>query len=193
MTSLEKLLCEIESISRKEQDEILLEARAEAEEIEAQGRREADDHCANIIEKAKTNANKLSERAEAQRRIEYRNEILALKQSLIDGAIDNAKNSINMLNDDSYFNLLKTWSFGLNVSGNIVVHLNKRDLKRNMWNFLERFPKTVETVELSKTPADISGGFLVESGGVTINCSIDAIFDAYSDDIRNNVQQILFG
>lgn len=193
VTSLEKLLREIEDISRKEQDEVLLEARAEAENIKAQGSKEADDCRANIIEKANISAKMISERAAAQRRIEYRNEILLLKQSLVDSAIDDAKNSIGRLNDEEYFNLLKLWASRLDISGSVTVHLNKKDLKRDMGGFLDRFPKPVETVELSNTPADISGGFLVDCGGVTINCSINAIFDAYSDDIRNNVQQILFG
>lgn len=191
MTGLDNLLSEIQTLAQEEADVILRSAENEAAKIKDESQKQIESQTREILVKAETAAKNIMERGVSNQKIQQRNEILKLKQDLLSGAVAKAKQKIIELPDAEYFELLKTWAKKAGIDGKAAICMNAKDLARNQGDFLKSFSQNAE-ISLSDTPADISGGFLAVCGGVTINCSIDAMFEIHADTIHRELQRILF-
>lgn len=192
MAGLENLLSEIQSLAQEEAARILRSAEMEAEKIREENRAQIKSRTEEILAKAKAEAKSITERGASNQIIRRRGETLALKQELFRAVVKKAKERAISLPDAEYFGLLKGWAACSGISGKTVVHLNARDLARDKGDFPDSFPKGADAT-LSEEPADISGGFLAVCGGVTVNCSIESVFEIHADEIQGELQRILFG
>ena len=71
--------------------------------------------------------------------------------------------------------------------------LSKRDLSRLPANFEKEVCNTANAeITIKKTPANIKNGFILVYGDIEIDCTFDAIFDTYRDELRDIVHEQLF-
>lgn len=190
MTGLEKIIDEIQKSALSSAESIISGAKAEAEAITAKAGEQSGKLCEEIISRAEKSAQAILSRSESGIELARRKEQLTLKQSIIRDTLNAAKDKIISLEDSAY------WEFFARIAGKISagegseVVLNAKDRARVPDTFLNAF--SGGAVKLSDNSADISGGFLLKYGDVTVNCCVDAIFENYGDALADIAGKVLF-
>ena len=74
------------------------------------------------------------------------------------------------------------------------MRLNAADLARLPAGFEDRLNKAVGRghITVSKTPCDLPDGFLLVYGGIDVNCTFDALFEAEADALQDIAGGLLF-
>lgn len=187
--SLEKITARLMSDSDKECADIIEKAKAQADAII----KNAEEQAENIVNEAKEQAysefNKAVERAKSSTVTSERRAILGMKNELINIVINTAKKRLCTLDDDRYFELLYDIAKHSLRDGDGVMFLSEKDLARCPADFVS---KLGHSVTLSDTPIKTDGGFILKYGGIEINCTFDALFESYSDELRAKASEMLF-
>ena len=193
MTGLEKIIEQIRADSDEICNKTKSEAEASAAQIIAQAQAEAEKVRETERERTAQQCANIAERAESGAELERRRARLSAKQELIAEMLANAKKAILELDDEEYFSVLYKMlkKFSSDEQGEIA--FNARDLKRLPRDFVDKAKKELAlSLELSKTPVDIDGGFLLLYGGIEENCSFSAIFSGESERLSDLASKILF-
>lgn len=128
----------------------------------------------------------------SQDRLNRRAKLTKLRSDFIDLAIEKAKLEIKSYPTDKYFDvLLKIFENNLPASDGIM-YMSQKDLDRMPEDFVEKCGSLMKngTLTLSATPAEIDGGFIIESGRIYENCSIDSLFED-NESIRSAVSSLI--
>lgn len=192
MTALDKIVSQIIEDSEREAESIIGEAKADAGAILENAEREAGETSARAGESAKREEKALLERYESSSQLSARNSMLSFKQALLTELLADAKAALLELPEEEYFAaLLNLYSrFGTGQDGEL--RLNRRDLSRMPKDFLWRLRRLGGEVKISREPCDIDGGFLLSSGGIDLNCSFSALFEAKENELRDLGAKYLF-
>ena len=80
------------------------------------------------------------------------------------------------------------------ADGDAEMRLNAADLARLPAGFEDRLNKAVGRghIAVSKTPCDLPDGFLLVYGGIDVNCTFDALFEAEADALQDIAGGLLF-
>lgn len=196
MAGLDNIVSEILAEANAAAENVRQAAEREAEEIAktaaAQSRQECEALKAKAGQVRETEAARTKSSADLQRR----QRLLAAKQEIIAGVIENAHAEIFRLDDAAYFELVKKMlgQFALDKEGEIC--FNERDKKRLPENFAEVADKAAKakggSLVISDEVRKIDGGFVLIYGGIEENCSFEALFAAERDRLSDRVYQFVF-
>jgi len=188
---------------------ILADAQARVEAIAA----DAAQRSRVILEEAAQEAEKRREQilggaqkeAEEQKRrilgiaqLEARKEMLAAKQELINEAFQQALQALLNLDDFTYLTILRRMLLAAIKTGDEVVILSRRDKARvpaEFWEDLNRELAAAgkeKRLSLGGEDSGISGGFILQSGGVEINNTFSSLLEKYRDELELEVAALLF-
>ncbi|MGI6275310.1 MAG: V-type ATP synthase subunit E family protein [Acutalibacteraceae bacterium] len=174
-----------ETVAAAEREaEALLEKAAQAAEAEA-AEREAS---------GAAEAEGIRRHAESAAVFSRRRTLLAAKQSAIRDAVAAAKSQLHGLSDGEYFAVLARLAQKYAADGDAEMRLNAADLARLPAGFEDRLNKAVGRghITVSKTPCDLPDGFLLVYGGIDVNCTFDALFEAEADALQDIAGGLLF-
>lgn len=194
MTGLESILSQIDGDAKREAEEQLSAAREEAGKILEAAREAAAQKASAILAEGEEKAQDIRSRADSATELARRNAMLSFKQQVIREAIDSTLDSLENAPDGEYFSLLLQLAARFSREGKAEMRLNARDLKRLPADFEEQLKKAAPRAEIaiSPTPCDIESGFLLIYGGIDINCTFRAIFEAAEGELRDAAGKILF-
>ena len=196
MTGTEKILRHIAEQAEAESGKILEAARQEAGTITALAEKDAARFAEASEAKAEAFRKDAESRLEASLAMQKRQAALRVRGELVNEALANAYESLKNLPAEDYFAFLLRQLEKQVRAAEGCLELNAKDLKRLPADFEAKAAEIAAaaggSLTLSKEPARIDGGFLLNYGGVVENGSFEAIFEARADELKDAVCAVLF-
>lgn len=195
VTGLEKIIEKIAEDSAEECKTILSEAKAQADKIVADARNEARKKANDITDKAKAQADKKLAVSKSGAESITRNRYLSVKNAVVNDIISAAYEEIEKMSDEDYFDLLYKICLKNVETGECVMRLNEKDLKRLPRDFEDRINGAVfekAAVQVSRKPYDIENGFVLIYDDFEINCTLRTVFDSEMDKLKDILSRELF-
>lgn len=193
MSAEEKILQGILDDAKAQADKILSDGEAVCREITAQTEQMVKSYSATTTSNALISAKNIKQNAESAAELIVRDAKLAKRHSEIEKTLSIAKEKILSLSDKEYFSLLTSLAVKNARKGEEgTLILGKSDLKRNTEEFLKLLKQEEINVQISKTPADISGGFILKYGDIEYNFTIDAVINDKREVLEDKINSILF-
>lgn len=190
MTGLENIIKQIENESKLRIDEITKKAEADAADIIRNAENEAKGISEDFEKMIKEKTAEIIERGEAADALEFRRSVLFKKQEIIERVLKNAKQELINQEPDGYFEFLEKLleMYAQNDSGYIV--MSEKDKN----NITKDFKKALKGhgLEISKDSIGDVGGFVLVYGSIEVNCTFEAIFDAYNEELSDMLNSFLF-
>lgn len=160
-------------------------------EIIAKGKAEADKAAAEIAAKAEKKANQLKAAAKSRAELEQRNALLRNRRNEIDITFNTVHDYLLQLDSESYFNIIYKLAKKLGGKQGVVL-LNSKDLNRLPADFSEKLRQSGVTAEISGTPADITGGFILKCGDIEENMSFTSLLSDEREMVEDLINRELF-
>ena len=175
-TGLERILEQIRADAEQKAGETVAAAEREAEALLEKAAQAAEAEAAEREASGAAEAEGIRRHAESAAVFSRRRTLLAAKQSAIRDAIAAAKSQLHGLSDGEYFAVLAR-----------LAQKYAADLARLPAGFEDRLNKAVGRghITVSKTPCDLPDGFLLVYGGIDVNCTFDALFEAEADALQD--------
>lgn len=197
---LEKLIERIMKDARELADSIKEEAASRGKQMLGEADREADKVYGSTLEKARKEAEEEKKRKVTNAGLDAQREILAEKQKLIGEVFDRAVERIRGLPREEYLDLLLGMLVeeGQEAEGGQVL-LCERDRGSIGAELVERANRALQergsgtSFELSEETLDIEGGFVIRSGGIEINNSLQWQIKSRREELEPRLVEILFG
>lgn len=197
MDGIEKIISIIQQQQKEAEDSIISAAKKKADHIFIEGREKAQKAYNEQLDRLSAQAERDHINACASVDAEMKRRYLACKVECIDSVMDAVLKKLESLPDNEYFALLKKLAERSIRSGDGVIALSDKDLKRVPMNFetdLNSIAHTKNgTIKLSQTPADISDGFVLTYGLISENCGFREILEAEKEAVRDTAAKALFG
>ena len=198
MNGIEKIISHIESDAKNEIDKIYADAAAKCLEIEKQYDQEATETYWKVIKAGSEEAKLSIERLDSAAQLEAKKQLLACKQELIAKAFANAVSALTELPEDTYVALLAKLAAQAASSGDECIIMSPTDRARCgkavciAANEILAAGGKKAVLTLSAETRDITGGIIVSSGAIEVNCSVDALVGQTKDELSAKVAAILF-
>ena len=188
---------------------ILADAQAEADVIEAgeldkaaavvaHAEKSAARRREQILERARKEADEQKRRLLGALQLDFRKEMLLVKQEIIECAFRESLDRLANLDQESYLLLLRQMLLSLTESGEEVVVLSARDRARipsAFWDDVNRLlikAGRKGKLSLSEETMDIPGGFILQAGGIEVNCSLRSLLEMQRDQLEPEIASLLF-
>ncbi len=189
MTGLENIIKHIEEDAKKNAKEILDAAKSEAKKIIDEANSKSDKILNEFKELAEKKAKETLARATSASELEVKKSILLKKQSIINALICDAKKELENQSTEDYFEFLVKLlaAYAQDKEGFIVLSEKDRE------SVTKSFKKALKEYKLEISEKSIKGcGFILIYGSVEVNCTFDAIFDAYNEEFLDLLNTFLF-
>jgi V/A-type H+-transporting ATPase subunit E len=129
--------------------------------------------------------------------LDLRNEMLALKQELLDSVFSEALETLKTMPAGEYEKLLSTMIVQAQPRGTVQLHLAAADRGRVGAELVESVngelkSKGLGSVELGDYRDDIEAGFILKQGDVTLNFSFAGILSDLRETMENEIASLLF-
>ncbi len=193
MAGLENIINQIRADARSAAAEITEKAQQQADNILAQARADAENIIVKSEADAKNTAQNIKDRAASAADLERRKRLLEEKQAEIAAILTQAQQMLEQLPDAEYFAVLRRLAarYALPQTGEILV--SQEDFSR----LPEGFAASLELPQggcLKAEPfSEIQGGgFLLRYGGIEVNCTFPALFEAAREDLQDKIYALLF-
>lgn len=191
---MDKIIAHIQAESNAAAKAITDAATAEVQEMLAVAEQKAKLLAASEREQSAARQQEASAAAQSAARLAKRRILLRKRGELIAQVIADAQKRLQALPDDeaiAFLLRLATANAG-NAKGEM--QLCEKDLARLPANFTEQLQKAAPeaTLTISKTPAKISGGFILRCGEIEQNCSLESLFYAAREKLQDIAQNTLF-
>lgn len=194
----ERICRRILTDARSQAEAIAAEAAQKSDLILAEAQKEAEKRREQILERAQKEAEELKRRILGMAQLDARKEMLAAKQELINEAFRQALEALSNLDDSTYFAVLRRMLLNAIKTGDEVVILSPRDKAKIPEEFWKDLKKELSAsgrageLTVSEGDAEISGGFILQSGGVEINNSFSSLLEMQKDELEVEVAALLF-
>ncbi len=189
MTAAEKILADIKKSAEREAQERQEAFAAQIEKIEAAAKLDAQAAADEVLGKAKARVRILEETGRSGAATVLRDALLSCRREQIEETFAAAKEKLLALSDGEYFAFLSAVLGNTNETAG-TLFLSERDLARDTSDFETAL--TAKNITLSKTAANIDGGFLLKNGEIEINASVEALFREKHSDLVDATNRILF-
>lgn len=183
----EKEAIEIKNQAKVKSDEIILSANEKAsiinEEIKTKAERDGKDIKDRIISRAQLNA---------------RNDVLQLKQDIIQRILNLAAEKVNNMDKVQYENFVEAILLNSDLTGDEEVLLSNKDKTRIDKSLIERVNKKLlgqgkmGNLKISEKVSDIPLGFVLAKGGLEMNYSIESQIRMMQDKLELDIAALLF-
>lgn len=198
MGSLERLKDRILKEHRDRAEEILSEARVKAQEAAEEIRRRAGEEAKDRIARAKAEADEAYRRARVSAELAARNAVLAEKGRIIEEAFSRAPRELSTRMKERYPGFLRSMMERLDLEGLVEVTVAENDRTLITEAFLDEIAQKARNLgrdikfTIVGTTPRISGGALLRTAAVEIDCSTDSAVRALQDQLEPKVAEILF-
>lgn len=173
--------------------DILREAQERAQRIEENSRQRGSEELEQARKDAQERADEVLRRGDRAAQLESKKAQLAARQQMIDSAYDRALEKLLQLDDEKYTALLCSLCKEAAAQGGGELVFNPRDKERCGTAVQSRVEEqTGRKLTLAADTAGIPGGFILRQGKVEINCALDAVVRALSEQTAKDVAAILF-
>ena len=190
MTAKEKILFSITDEAEKKSREIIATAEKEAEYIIKSAELTAKSIAENDLKTTKEKSLAVIKNGKSSAQLEKRNKILKFKTEAIETVLGDIPIKLNSYDDAEYFLMLSRLLDKNALDKEGIINLNQRDIAR----INHIFKKKIKSLglKISENPADIDGGFILNYGGILINCSFKAMVNENREMLIDNINRILF-
>ena len=175
MTGLENIIREIETESAETVSDIL---------------GKANDAAAVTLRDAEKAA-ETAERATANDEMELKRAVLKKKQEIIRETLDGTRRALTETRDKGYFEMLTSLLNRYAAKGKDGEILMTDADKKAMTKEFET-AVSAHGLKVSDKALAADSGFVLVYGSIEINCTVDAIFDAYADELSDMLGAFLF-
>lgn len=197
MPGIDEILNMIGTQQKETEERLIGAATTKAAQIQ----KEADEKAAKAYEESVERANQQHRRSFENSctsvDTEMKRRVLDCKVGLIDEAIANVLAKLKALPDREYFELLKKIIIRHLKPENGTLYLGGPDLKRLPSGFGDELNTAAKnaggSLNISKEPADITDGFVLEYGLISENCGFSAVLEAEKEGVRDLAARYLFG
>lgn len=191
MNGGDKILNRIKSDCDENVRAIESEAQNTCSQILADAKQQAEKSASDISEKAKIKLTQINASSKSRADLEVRNALLKRRRQEIDITLDKILDYLVNLSDNEYFDIIyKLCSKLGNMQGEI--HLNSKDISRLPSDFEQKLAQNGINATVSKTPVNISGGFVLKCGDIEENMDFSALISAKRDEIEDLINRELF-
>lgn len=196
MAGVDNIINEILQEANDQAKSILDEARKKAAGIEDAAKKESAETLSRALQKTEAEAEEYVRRSDSASQMLKKKAVLAAKQEIITGVIHKAYEKLADQPDDAYFEMIRKLIGRASHEGDGEICFSAEDLKRLPKGFEEEADKIAAgnggSLKLSGKPAAIKNGFILRYGGIEENCTLDALFEEKSEDLRDRVHQVLW-
>lgn len=195
---VERITRRILGDAREIADAILAEATEKAARILAGSETAADDIRKRILEQAGREAEEQKRRIVGVAMLDARKNLLAAKQELIEQSFRQSLHDLANLEDGTYFAFIKEMLLAQVETGSETVILSPRDRERIPPGFWQGINQALLAAgkkgELTLSPEarEMQGGFILESDGVEMNCSLKSMLEIQRDELVPTIAGALF-
>jgi len=195
MTGLEKIIEKIAEDSAENCSSIIKSASEQAEKIVAEARNNARKQAAEIVEQAQKQADRRNAAAKSSAETITRTRYLETRNAITNDIISASYEEIEKMDDKAYFDLLFRLCLKNVETGECMMHLSEKDLKRLPKDFEAKINGEVyekAAVQISKRAIDIDMGFILDYGDFEVNCVLKNVFDESMDRLKDMLCMALF-
>ncbi len=198
MTGTDKIKSRILEDARAKASEIEELARRDADEIMNQATQEAGLKRTEILKKAEADSQEAYRRLLSSAGLEGRKDLLRAKQDMVEAAFQGALERIVNLPDREYQKLMEDMAVNAAGKGNGEILLSEKDRSRLNKDFINNVNKRLQAagingnLVLSKETIRSSGGFILRSGDMEVNSTLEILFGMLRPELENEVVRILF-
>lgn len=195
---LEKLVQRILDDARDHGEKLVAEAKMQRLEYMKEAEEEARRKRSEICEAAAASAQMEKQQRITAAVINARKDILQAKQSIIAGVMDRAITTITSSSREDYIDILLAQLADVDVDERGELILSPQDRERVGQEVVDRANRRIResggsgAVTLSTSTRQMSGGFILKTQTVEVNCSLDAQIESRREEIEEAIVQILF-
>ena len=170
--------------ANKEKDKILSKKIAKAKELEKE-----------IIKTAEAEAKRRKEKAISSATLKVRNDKLAAKQEVIAKVFEEGIEKLSSIKGDDFLRYIRNSILSLGEIGEQRLILNKEGLEQVDLTFIYELNQALGekgNIKLSSEAGNFKGGFILESNGIEINNTYEALVNSLRDELEYEVAEVLF-
>ena len=191
MTGLENIIREIETESAETVSDILGKANDAAAVTLRDAEKAAEQLKEGFRHEAERKAAETADRAAANDEMELKRAILKKKQEIIRETLDGTRRALTETRDKGYFEMLTSLLNRYAAKGKDGEILMTDADKKAMTKEFET-AVSAHGLKVSDKALVADSGFVLVYGSIEINCTVDAIFDAYADELSDMLGAFLF-
>lgn len=191
MTNDNKLFESIINSGKEQAKLITDEANGKAEGILREAEKKAEAEAKAIEKAAEEKALNMKNSALSSASLIGRNAVLEAKREEINKTLEALEEYIASLDDGKYFSVICKLAEGIDADSG-TLYFNKKDLDRLPQDFAEKMKKAGIDADISKENVDISGGFILKSGEIESNCSLNAVIEDRKNELEDFINRYLF-
>lgn len=195
MQGIENITNRIKADAQAEIDAINAKAGEQIAEINASYAQKAAKEEADILAKGDVSAKERESRLISSAQMEAKKELLSARQDLINQAFDNALDKLAALPEEEYVEFLAKLAKSAAPESGAALAFNAADKEKVGAKVVAKANKLCgsDKLTLSDKTVSIKGGFLLSSGAIEVNCSLETLVKTVRTDATGEVNAILFG
>ena len=195
MASISNLTSKILRDAEERKENILASAEEEKNKILSKKVAKAKEIEKEIIHKAEVEAKSRKERILSSASLKVRNNKLCAKQEVIKEVFDKSIDTLSSITGDDFLRFIKHTILSLGEIGEQNLILNKEGLEVVDLTFIYDLNQALGekgNIKLSPNAGNFKGGFILESNGIEINNTYEALVSSLKDELEFEVASVLF-
>jgi len=196
MAGLETILEKIAKDSDNHCADIIAAAQKEADAMREHAREQGRTAASAMLARTQTQADIIIKRANSSAQTIQSRAVLTEKVAIINEVLEQAATRIKELPDAEYAHAIKTLAVKYAKSESGIICLSKTDAARLPAGFEEDLNASIAEKGGSlkmETTLQNPGGFILKYGDIEQNCTFEALIEAKKDELKDMINQILFG
>jgi len=197
MKGTEKIIAHIKADADAEAQAVLAKAAEEAAAASERNKKLAQEEYWRLVRAGVSDCEALIEREKRTAEMEAKKSVLQLKQDAVSAAFDRALEMLASMPEDEYTAFLSRKAAEASKDGCETLVFNARDKL-----LAERIIAEADALlaaegkkgelRLSEKTGEFAGGFIMQSGGVEINCTLETLLQMCRSDMAAPVAAMLF-
>ncbi|MDD3242219.1 MAG: V-type ATP synthase subunit E family protein [Eubacteriales bacterium] len=195
MAGIDNIIQTIQADAQTDAAQAVEAAQQQAAHIRAQADAKIAAQREEALAQARTECEEIAKRARVSADLEKRKDTLAHKQQRIDTVFARVREELAALPQEEYDEMLYRLAVENAQGGEVLIPCQEgrgpsAELVQRVNEALEKAGR--KPLSLSGEERPIFGGFILASGGVEINCSLDAVLRFYRGALAGEVAEMLF-
>lgn len=196
MTGLEKITAKINSDAEARCNEIIASAEKQCEAIAAEAEKKGAAIAAETEKSAKAEGESIITIAKSGAAQLSRQTLLSARVEAVNETLVKLADALKALPDDKYFATVIKLACSNAMSGKCTAYLSAADNARLPSGFESELVSSLSAkgaeVTLSKEPASVDSGIVLDYGDINIDCSFEAIIEENADSYKETISKIIF-
>ncbi len=192
MKGTEKIIAHIEADAKAREKEILEDAERQCAEIRASYEEKASELYAERIREGVRACQDEEDGVLRIANMEARKNLLAMKQEMVSRSFRKAEEKLVSLPAGEYIEFLSRLVKQAAPDGEGTLILNEKDRGSIGQQLLQAVNADGARLTLAEETRDMAGGFVLRSGAVETNCSVELLLDLCRNELTHQLAELLF-